>query len=45
MNQQLAKKLRKYARKDGQEYLHEIKSWKFGNRLSFAWWLLFGKEL
>ena len=45
MNGRLSKQIRKATKRHGQEYLHEIKSWNWKNRLSLAWWLVFGKEL
>ena len=45
MNGRIAKKIKKYAKRNYLSYLTEIRTWPFSNRLRLAWWLLFGKKL
>jgi hypothetical protein len=44
MNGKLAKKIRKYSRRNWIEYYKEMSEWPFSARLRFAWGLLFGKR-
>ncbi len=43
MNAQIAKKIRKYSKRNWIEYLKEIRKWPFSVRWRYAWWVLFGK--
>ena len=49
MRQKLAKKLAKYAREnqdaDWIKFQKMIKGMSFGERWTFAWWVLFGKGI
>lgn len=43
MNNRVAKKIRKYSRRQFLEYVREVKKWPFKVRLRFAWRILFRK--
>ena len=45
MRGKLAKKLRKYSKRNYIEYLKAEKAWPFRARWRLAWWLLFGPKL
>ncbi len=42
MNGRLAKKIKQMTKRNGREYLKELKGWSFSNRLRLAWWIIFG---
>jgi len=44
MNGRMAKKLKKYAKKDAIKYLKELAKYPFWNRVLFSWWLVFGNK-
>lgn len=44
MNSRVAKKIRKYTKRNYFEYLGVIKEWPFTARLRLCWWILFGKK-
>ena len=44
MNEKLVKKLRQYTKRHGQDWVAEVKSWPFSNRLRFCWHILFGRS-
>jgi hypothetical protein len=43
MNGRVAKKIRKYSRRQFLEYVAMVKQWPFGDRLEFAWRIVLGK--
>lgn len=42
MNARMAKKIRKYSKRNWMEYYTAIRQWPFGTRLHFCWNVLFG---
>jgi len=45
MNGKLAKKLRKYVKRDWIVYLNAVKEWPFWVRWRLCWWIMFGKAM
>lgn len=43
MNSRVAKKIRKYSRRNWIEYYKAMRKWPFMVRVRFSWSLLFGK--
>ena len=43
MNGRIAKKIRKYSKRNWMEYYQAMKKWPLGVRLRFCWALLFGR--
>jgi len=41
MNGRVAKKIRKYSKRNWLEYVAVVKKWPFMARLRFAWYILF----
>lgn len=41
MNSRLAKKVRKYTKRNFIEYATEVKRWSFATRWRFCWYILF----
>ena len=44
MNGKLAKKIKQMTKRNGKEYLRDMRNWSFRGRLRLAWWLLFGDK-
>jgi len=44
MNGRVAKKLRKYSKRNWLEYVEAVKQWPLNARFRFAWYILFHKE-
>ena len=44
MNQQLAKKLRKYSKRNWMEYVEALCQWPLMARLRFAWFIIRAKR-
>ena len=41
MNSRMAKKVRKYTRRNFLQYASEVKKWPFTTRLRYCWFILF----
>ena len=44
MNGKVAKKIRKYSKRNWMEYYQAMQDWPFSSRFRFAWQLVFGKR-